>query len=176
MLLLLCHMGWRPRVAGSTTRGWRHPQIARNSRTPQYPSVGQPCELRGSASAAVGEKLRVRENKQPSFQPVQRRGGVHVVLAVHALAPLCSLSSGTPLWTLGIRLWKQVQRLDEGGWTCVVCLRNSPRPCVSRSRLPLLGPLSGRFHRERGSGAHVQPLAKSGGPIGLHVKPRGCGA
>ena len=108
--------------------------------TPQYPSQGQPCALRGSASAAVGENLWVRENKQPSLQPVRRSGDVHVVRCCARPCSVVLIVFRHTLWTLGIRLWRQVQRLDEGGWTCVVCLRNSPCPCASRSHLPLSGP------------------------------------
>jgi hypothetical protein len=52
-----------------------------------------------------------------------------------------------PLRAVGIRPLRQVQRLDFGGFSGSVCLRNSPRPCESRSHL------SGSSCHERGSGA-----------------------
>ncbi len=82
-----------------------------------------------------------------------------------------------PLRSMGIRLSRQVQRLDVGRWTGYsgvfsgsVCLRNSPRPRESWSHL------SGSSRRERGSGVLACRRAGrlGGGGVSLiNISPSG---
>jgi hypothetical protein len=123
----------------SSAQGRQHPQIARNSRKACSTPPGGNSVSYEDQWTAVGEKLQDREDKQPSLQPVWCRGVQCAWCrgnpSAYHTAVSSSMSLDAPVWTSGIRLWGQVQRLDEGGWRCNLCLRNSPRPCESRSCL-----------------------------------------
>ncbi len=131
-----------PKASG-TVLGWRHPWTPCGSMgvTIRWLWVKQPSLFSHGpigASCPAGAA-------PPCQGPRAVTGCAHVV----RMWALLALPLAPPL-----RLYRQVQRLDVGRWTGSpgefsgsVCLRNSPRPCESRSHL------SGSSCRERGSGA-----------------------
>ena len=120
----------------------------------QSARIGQTCSQASNLFAATPASPSRRHRTLTLGVCVVSRHQVGGVAVIHdpPRPPVCTQCEG-------IRRWKKVQRLDEGGWTESVRLRHSPRPRES-------GPALAVSRCERRSGTGPPPPSQPAGGRG----------